>query len=226
MHGLDRLSPDEVFEFGMEAIDAVSDFLADKPHFMGDEPTSLDASASGILVNIVGCPIKSSADDYTSAKKKDQRLLQRSATGVLSGIIRAEATGLTHIADSVSVIRLGWRRQPGRIWESWVTEYRDSPYEYEGSTDQFQSLLDPLYPVFQAVQAFVGNGNIGVQQGHIAPHTGNMLFDLADTLLEVAQGCLHSVDASPQSSQMFEYQIFNVVGHAGFPIVGSSTSVP
>ena len=54
---------------GKEDIDALADFLADKPYFMGDKPTSLDASAYGILVNTLGCPIESPIKDHALTKK-------------------------------------------------------------------------------------------------------------------------------------------------------------
>jgi glutathione S-transferase len=67
--GLARLTADEVFKLGCEDVEAASRFLGDKPYFMGDEPTSLDASAYGILVNTIGCPIESPVKDYALGKK-------------------------------------------------------------------------------------------------------------------------------------------------------------
>ncbi len=68
-HGTGRLSSQEAFDLGKEDIDALADFLADKPYFMGDKPTSLDASAYGILVNTLGCPIESPIKDHALTKK-------------------------------------------------------------------------------------------------------------------------------------------------------------
>jgi glutathione S-transferase len=68
-HGLGRHTPEEVFQLGKEDIDALAHFLGEKPYFMGDSPTSLDASAYGILVNTVGCPIESPAKDHALARK-------------------------------------------------------------------------------------------------------------------------------------------------------------
>ena len=67
-HGLGRHTAEEVFELGREDIDALAHFLGDKPYFMGDKPTSLDASAYGILVNTVACPIESPVKDYALKK--------------------------------------------------------------------------------------------------------------------------------------------------------------
>ncbi len=67
-HGIGRHTPEEVFELGKEDIDALANFLGDKAYFMGDKPTSLDASAFGILVNTVCCPIESPAKDCALTK--------------------------------------------------------------------------------------------------------------------------------------------------------------
>lgn len=58
-HGLGRLTHEEIFELGKEDIDSLADFLGSKAYFMGKQATSLDASAYGILVNTLGCPIES-----------------------------------------------------------------------------------------------------------------------------------------------------------------------
>lgn len=67
--GLARLMPEEIFKLGNEDIDAISLFLGDKTYFMGDEPASLDASAYGMLINIISCPIESPVKDYALSKK-------------------------------------------------------------------------------------------------------------------------------------------------------------
>ena len=38
---------------------SLSDFLGSKPWFMGERPCTLDASAFGLLANILWCPIES-----------------------------------------------------------------------------------------------------------------------------------------------------------------------
>jgi len=40
-------------------IDALSACLGDKKYFLGEQPTTLDASAFGILISTIGCPIES-----------------------------------------------------------------------------------------------------------------------------------------------------------------------
>jgi glutathione S-transferase len=56
---------EEIFQLGKKDLKTLSDFLADKPYFMGDKPTILDASAFGFLVNILRCPIESPLKEYT-----------------------------------------------------------------------------------------------------------------------------------------------------------------
>ncbi len=57
--GLGRNTENEIFHLGKQDLTALSDFLADKPFFMGDGPTTLDASAFGLLSNVLWCPIES-----------------------------------------------------------------------------------------------------------------------------------------------------------------------
>lgn len=68
-HGIGRLTHEEMFGLGMEDIDSLADFLGNKPYFMGDKPSSLDASAYGILVNTLGCPIESPLKDHALGKQ-------------------------------------------------------------------------------------------------------------------------------------------------------------
>jgi glutathione S-transferase len=42
--GLGRHSPDEILALGTRSINAIADFLGDKPFFMGSEPTGADAT--------------------------------------------------------------------------------------------------------------------------------------------------------------------------------------
>ena len=67
--GLARLTSEEIFNLGKEDIDALSLFLGDKAYFMGNEPTSLDATAFGILINTIGCPIESPVKEFALSKK-------------------------------------------------------------------------------------------------------------------------------------------------------------
>jgi glutathione S-transferase len=58
-HGMGRHTATEIYQIGVTDLNALSDFLADKPFFMGSQPTSLDASAYGMLANILWAPLES-----------------------------------------------------------------------------------------------------------------------------------------------------------------------
>jgi glutathione S-transferase len=53
-HGMMRHSVDEVWHIGKTDVTAMADFLADKPYFLGDRPSSLDAVAYATLGGLQG----------------------------------------------------------------------------------------------------------------------------------------------------------------------------
>ncbi len=67
-HGIGRHRAEEVFHLGKLDLDALSEFLGDKPFFMGAKPSSLDASAFGILINTVATPIASPLQEHARSK--------------------------------------------------------------------------------------------------------------------------------------------------------------
>ena len=76
-HGMGRHTAEEVFELGMKDLDALSACLADKPYFLGEQPTTLDATAFGFLINTIGCPIESPLKDYGLAKRNLRNYVER-----------------------------------------------------------------------------------------------------------------------------------------------------
>jgi glutathione S-transferase len=52
-------SRDEVLELARQDVAAYAQVLGDRPYFMGAEPTSLDATMYGFLVNLLGVPWES-----------------------------------------------------------------------------------------------------------------------------------------------------------------------
>ncbi len=66
--GILRHEPDEIFKLGRRDLDVLSAYLDEKPYFMGQDPTTLDAVAYGFLTNIINCPIESPLKDYGLAK--------------------------------------------------------------------------------------------------------------------------------------------------------------
>jgi len=63
-HGMGRHTEEEIHSLGKKDLNALSDFLGEKPYFMGDKVTTLDASAFGLLANIYWCPVESPLKEY------------------------------------------------------------------------------------------------------------------------------------------------------------------
>ena len=53
--GIGRHSKEEIYRIAEQDLRALSDYLGEKPYFMGAEVTSLDASAFGLLANVLLC---------------------------------------------------------------------------------------------------------------------------------------------------------------------------
>lgn len=62
--GMTLHSEDEIFRIGRRDLDALSSHLGDGSWFMGSRPTTLDASAFGLLANILWPPIESPLKDH------------------------------------------------------------------------------------------------------------------------------------------------------------------
>jgi len=67
-HGIGRHTAEEIFALGNQDIDALSACLGDKKYFLGDRPTTLDASAFGFLINTIGVPIESPIKEHALSK--------------------------------------------------------------------------------------------------------------------------------------------------------------
>ncbi|MDF5711316.1 MAG: glutathione S-transferase family protein [Nostoc sp. S4] len=63
-HGMGRHSSEEIIEIICADLQALSDFLADKPFFMGEQPTTLDATAYAYFGNFIQPPYGSPIVDY------------------------------------------------------------------------------------------------------------------------------------------------------------------
>ncbi len=87
-HGISRHNNEEIFQKGRTDLDALSDFLSDKPYFMGDKPTSLDATAYGFLINTLGCPIESPVKEYALSKQNLVDYCQRISAKYYSELSR------------------------------------------------------------------------------------------------------------------------------------------
>ncbi|TXI17955.1 MAG: glutathione S-transferase family protein [Nitrosomonas sp.] len=76
-HGIGRHQTDEIFALGKQDIDALAASLGDKPYFLNDQPTTLDASAFGMLINIIACPIESPLKEYSLSKNNLVQYVER-----------------------------------------------------------------------------------------------------------------------------------------------------
>ena len=57
-HGIGRHSIDEIAEFSFEDLKAISNLLGDKPYFNGDQPSTIDCTVFGQLVQFVLVPME------------------------------------------------------------------------------------------------------------------------------------------------------------------------
>ncbi len=69
-HGIGLHSREEIHRLGCRDILAVADFLGDKPFLLGERPSEVDASAYGLLANILEAPIESPVKD-AGAKREN-----------------------------------------------------------------------------------------------------------------------------------------------------------
>jgi len=67
--GMGRRTNEEVHELAKIDLQAISDFLGDKPFFLGDEPHAIDASLYSILRHILYVPFECEAKDFGLSKK-------------------------------------------------------------------------------------------------------------------------------------------------------------
>ena len=53
-----RLTPDDIYANARADLEALSDSLGEKPFFLGENPVSLDASAYGLLAQVLFVPVE------------------------------------------------------------------------------------------------------------------------------------------------------------------------
>lgn len=58
-------------------IDALSACLGEKKYFLGDQPTTLDATAFGFLINTLRCPIESPLKEHGLSKNNLKNYVDR-----------------------------------------------------------------------------------------------------------------------------------------------------
>jgi glutathione S-transferase len=85
-HGIGRHSRDEIAALGTKSIDAIADFLADKPFFFGPEPTGADATmfafACAMLCPHFESPIRAAAERRENLRRYVGRMTARFYPGM------------------------------------------------------------------------------------------------------------------------------------------------
>jgi glutathione S-transferase len=67
-HGMGRHAVAEIHAIGCRDVDALADFLADKPYLLGAQPRSIDASAYAFLANLLWAPVESPIRDRARSR--------------------------------------------------------------------------------------------------------------------------------------------------------------
>jgi glutathione S-transferase len=76
-HGMGRHSVAEIHAIGCRDVTAIADFLADKPFMLGEQPTSLDATAHAFLANLLWAPVDSPIQRHARARPTLEAYCQR-----------------------------------------------------------------------------------------------------------------------------------------------------
>ena len=66
--GIGLHSTAEIHAIGQRDVAALADVLGDKPFFMGDEASEIDAVAYGLLANILDAPIETPVKDFIASR--------------------------------------------------------------------------------------------------------------------------------------------------------------
>lgn len=69
MQGIGRHTLDEIHQLGKQGVDTLSDFLGNKPYFMGEKPTRVDGIAYGSVASLVKVPFPSPVREHLLSKK-------------------------------------------------------------------------------------------------------------------------------------------------------------
>jgi glutathione S-transferase len=79
--GMGRLAPDEISALGSRSINAIADFLGDKPFLMGAEPSGADASVfalvAGVLCPQFRSPVREAAERHKNLRRYVGRMTAR-----------------------------------------------------------------------------------------------------------------------------------------------------
>ncbi len=69
-HGLSKHPTETIYKMAIADLTAIRNFLADKPYFMGEQPTSLDAIAYAYLANLLWTPFENPMQSFVQNNPK------------------------------------------------------------------------------------------------------------------------------------------------------------
>jgi glutathione S-transferase len=75
--GMGRHGAAEICAIACRDLTAIADFLADKPFMLGEQPTSLDATAHAFLANVLWAPVDSPIRQHAQARPTLEAYCQR-----------------------------------------------------------------------------------------------------------------------------------------------------
>ncbi len=78
--GLGHHSREEIYHTGQRDLSALSTLLGDKPFFIGEKPSSVDAAIFGLLANILWVPIESPLKEHGNSLENLPTYCQRMKT--------------------------------------------------------------------------------------------------------------------------------------------------
>jgi glutathione S-transferase len=64
LQGNGRHSTDEIIQLGCKTMDAIAYILGEKPYFLGDKPSSIDATAFAFIANLLMSPVDDALKQY------------------------------------------------------------------------------------------------------------------------------------------------------------------
>jgi glutathione S-transferase len=77
--GIGRHKPEEITALGIRSVQAITEYLGDKPYFMGDAPKGVDATmfafAAGTLCPVFDSPVRTAAERHDNLRRYVDRMM-------------------------------------------------------------------------------------------------------------------------------------------------------